>query len=117
MIQIIQAAGLEISKDAGTEILCICPDCGGQKLSVNKKTGQWKCFRGCNNGNAYTMLRDFTNMNRAEIIQTLRDNNMGDEYDQKKAYVNDRGKKPRLEHNDKEKLDEGHIERLTSAKR
>ena len=89
MKQIIQAAGITIHKEAGAEIICICPDCGGQKLSVNKKTGQWKCFRGCNNGNAYTMLRDFTPMKHAEIIQLLRDNNMADDYDQKKSYAND----------------------------
>jgi P4 family phage/plasmid primase-like protien len=117
MKPIIQQAGLTIHKDAGTEIICVCPDCGGQKLSVNKKTGQWKCFRGCNNGNAYTMLRDFTNMKHADIIQVLRDNGMAGDYDQKKAYVNDPAKKPRLAPNDIEKLDGGHIERLANAKR
>ena len=53
----INELGLTFIRQEGNELIYKCPDCGKDKLYVNKDTGAWQCFHGCGEGHPYQLAK------------------------------------------------------------
>lgn len=81
----ISELGLAAAKTEGKEIVCSCPWCGSDTLSVNSDTGLWRCFHGCGSGNAWSlagMLRP--GAEKREIVELLKKHGLFDGKDSKR---------------------------------
>ena len=118
IISLLETIGLTVVKEAGNEIICTCPDCGKNKLSVNKQTAQWQCWVGCDKGNAWTLLGKQTAKSKSEIAQILQDYNLIDPPRHfSKPHTNRLDKKPMLAADDVVTVSQTEIDQFSRAKK
>jgi P4 family phage/plasmid primase-like protien len=56
---LLASLGIHESTPSGKELIIECPKCQGPKFSINTETGFWQCWRGCGQGNPWSMVELF----------------------------------------------------------
>lgn len=70
--QFLDHLGIKVIRSEAAELICQCPFCSSDHLSVNAKTGAWQCFRGCGEGYPYQLVKKLANLEAKEIFEILK---------------------------------------------
>lgn len=69
--QLLEHLGIKIVRNEAAELICQCPWCNSDHLSINAKTGKWQCFHGCGGGYPYQLVKKLTSLEPGEAFQLL----------------------------------------------
>lgn len=72
LLNYISSDKLTVLKEESAQIVCECPVCGGHRLTVNKQTGAYQCWNGCECKDIRDTLTPLPNRSNTPHYQPVR---------------------------------------------